>query len=89
MCGGIAICARLGELATQIVHRAPHRRAVLGVRIAKQRGRDNRPSQRHLAARAAVNCAGPGFTATDLDDFRGTRNVEQVAREPVRLAPAR
>jgi NAD(P)-dependent dehydrogenase (short-subunit alcohol dehydrogenase family) len=33
-----------------------------------------------------VNAACPGFTATDLNDFRGTRTVEQAAREPVRLA---
>jgi NAD(P)-dependent dehydrogenase (short-subunit alcohol dehydrogenase family) len=33
-----------------------------------------------------VNSACPGFTATDLNDFRGTRTVEEAAREPVRLA---
>jgi NAD(P)-dependent dehydrogenase (short-subunit alcohol dehydrogenase family) len=33
-----------------------------------------------------VNAACPGFTATDLNSFRGTRTVEQAAREPVRLA---
>jgi hypothetical protein len=33
-----------------------------------------------------VNAACPGFTATDLHDFRGTRTVQQAAREPVRLA---
>jgi NAD(P)-dependent dehydrogenase (short-subunit alcohol dehydrogenase family) len=33
-----------------------------------------------------VNAAAPGFTATDLTDFKGTRTVEQAAREPVRLA---
>jgi NAD(P)-dependent dehydrogenase (short-subunit alcohol dehydrogenase family) len=33
-----------------------------------------------------VNAACPGFTATDLNYFRGTRTVEQAAREPVRLA---
>ena len=33
-----------------------------------------------------VNAACPGFTATDLNDFRGTRTVEEAAREPVRLA---
>ena len=33
-----------------------------------------------------VNAACPGFTATDLNQFRGTRTVEQGAREPVRLA---
>ncbi|WP_437528542.1 SDR family oxidoreductase [Sorangium sp. So ce726] len=36
--------------------------------------------------RIKVNAACPGFTATDLNDFRGTRSVEQGAREPVRLA---
>ncbi|MGH9623597.1 MAG: dehydrogenase, partial [Bryobacteraceae bacterium] len=30
--------------------------------------------------------ADPGFTATDLNNFAGTRTVEQGAREPVRLA---
>ena len=33
-----------------------------------------------------VNAACPGFTATDLNNFRGTRTVEQAVREPVRLA---
>ena len=33
-----------------------------------------------------VNSACPGYTATDLNDFEGTRTVEQAAREPVRLA---
>jgi NAD(P)-dependent dehydrogenase (short-subunit alcohol dehydrogenase family) len=33
-----------------------------------------------------VNAACPGFTATDLNKFHGTRTVQQGAREPVRLA---
>jgi NAD(P)-dependent dehydrogenase (short-subunit alcohol dehydrogenase family) len=33
-----------------------------------------------------VNGACPGFTATDLNNFEGTRTVEQAAKEPVRLA---
>jgi NAD(P)-dependent dehydrogenase (short-subunit alcohol dehydrogenase family) len=33
-----------------------------------------------------VNSACPGHTGTDLNFFRGTRTVEQAAREPVRLA---
>jgi NAD(P)-dependent dehydrogenase (short-subunit alcohol dehydrogenase family) len=33
-----------------------------------------------------VNVVCPGFTATDLNDFRGTRTVEQGAHEAVRLA---
>jgi NAD(P)-dependent dehydrogenase (short-subunit alcohol dehydrogenase family) len=33
-----------------------------------------------------VNSACPGFTATDLNGFRGTRSVVQAAHEPVRLA---
>ncbi len=33
-----------------------------------------------------VNIACPGYTATDLNNFRGTRSVEQGAREAVRLA---
>jgi NAD(P)-dependent dehydrogenase (short-subunit alcohol dehydrogenase family) len=33
-----------------------------------------------------VNAADPGFTSTDLNNFAGTRTVEQAAREPVRLA---
>lgn len=36
--------------------------------------------------RIKVNAACPGFTATDLNQFHGTRTVEQAAREPVRLA---
>jgi NAD(P)-dependent dehydrogenase (short-subunit alcohol dehydrogenase family) len=38
------------------------------------------------AAGIKVNAACPGFTATDLNFFQGTRTVEQAAREPVRLA---
>ena len=38
------------------------------------------------AAGIKVNAACPGFTATDLNFFRGTRTVQQGAREPVRLA---
>ncbi len=33
-----------------------------------------------------VNVACPGFTSTALNNFRGTRSVEEGAREPVRLA---
>lgn len=33
-----------------------------------------------------VNVACPGYTATDLNDHRGTRTVEQGARQAVRLA---
>jgi NAD(P)-dependent dehydrogenase (short-subunit alcohol dehydrogenase family) len=33
-----------------------------------------------------VNAADPGFTATDLNNFAGTRSVQEAAREPVRLA---
>ena len=33
-----------------------------------------------------VNAPCPGFTATDLNNFQGTRTVQQAAREPVRLA---
>jgi NAD(P)-dependent dehydrogenase (short-subunit alcohol dehydrogenase family) len=38
------------------------------------------------STRIKVNAACPGFTATDLNYFRGTRTVEQAAHEPVRLA---
>ena len=33
-----------------------------------------------------VNAACPGFTSTYLNNFRGTRTVQQAAREPLRLA---
>jgi NAD(P)-dependent dehydrogenase (short-subunit alcohol dehydrogenase family) len=33
-----------------------------------------------------VNAACPGFTSTDLNNFQGTRTVQEAAREPVRLA---
>jgi NAD(P)-dependent dehydrogenase (short-subunit alcohol dehydrogenase family) len=33
-----------------------------------------------------VNSANPGYTATDMNQNRGTRTVEQGASEPVRLA---
>jgi NAD(P)-dependent dehydrogenase (short-subunit alcohol dehydrogenase family) len=36
--------------------------------------------------RIKVNAACPGYTATDLNEFRGTRTVQEAAREPVRLA---
>lgn len=38
------------------------------------------------ATNIKVNAACPGYTATDLNNFTGTRTVEQGAREPVRLA---
>ena len=38
------------------------------------------------AAGIKVNAACPGFTSTDLNNFRGTRTVEQAAHVPVRLA---
>ncbi len=33
-----------------------------------------------------VNCADPGFTATDLNQHRGYRTVEQAAVIAIRLA---
>jgi NAD(P)-dependent dehydrogenase (short-subunit alcohol dehydrogenase family) len=38
------------------------------------------------STRIKVNAACPGFTATNLNNFEGTRTVEQGAREAVRLA---
>jgi NAD(P)-dependent dehydrogenase (short-subunit alcohol dehydrogenase family) len=38
------------------------------------------------SANVKVNIACPGFTATDLNDFRGTPTIQEAAREPVRLA---
>jgi NAD(P)-dependent dehydrogenase (short-subunit alcohol dehydrogenase family) len=38
------------------------------------------------STRIKVNAVCPGFTATDLTNFEGTRTVEQAAREPLRLA---
>lgn len=38
------------------------------------------------STRIKVNAACPGFTATDLNNFRGTRTLQQGAREAVRLA---
>jgi NAD(P)-dependent dehydrogenase (short-subunit alcohol dehydrogenase family) len=38
------------------------------------------------STRIKVNAACPGFTATDMNNFEGTRTVEQGAREAVRLA---
>jgi NAD(P)-dependent dehydrogenase (short-subunit alcohol dehydrogenase family) len=38
------------------------------------------------STRIKVNSVCPGFTATDLNNFEGTRTVEEAAREPVRLA---
>jgi hypothetical protein len=36
--------------------------------------------------RIKVNAAAPAFNATDLNNFQGTRTVQQTAREPARLA---
>ena len=36
--------------------------------------------------RVKVNAVCPGYTATDLNAFSGTRTVQEGAREPVRLA---
>jgi NAD(P)-dependent dehydrogenase (short-subunit alcohol dehydrogenase family) len=33
-----------------------------------------------------VYAVAPGMTATDINNFQGTRSVEDAAREPVRLA---
>ena len=33
-----------------------------------------------------MNAACPGFTATELNNFEGTRTVQQAGREPVGLA---
>ncbi|MGH7995054.1 MAG: SDR family oxidoreductase [Opitutaceae bacterium] len=33
-----------------------------------------------------VNAASPGFTKTNLNNYKGTQTVEEGAREPVRLA---
>jgi NAD(P)-dependent dehydrogenase (short-subunit alcohol dehydrogenase family) len=38
------------------------------------------------STRIKVNAACPGFTSTDLNNFAGTRSVQEGAREPVRLA---
>ncbi|MCY0987079.1 SDR family oxidoreductase [Nannocystis sp. ILAH1] len=38
------------------------------------------------STRIKVNAVCPGFTATDINNFEGTRTVQQAAREPVRLA---
>lgn len=38
------------------------------------------------STRIKVNAACPGFTSTALNNYAGTRSVEQAAREPVRLA---
>ena len=38
------------------------------------------------STRIKVNAACPGFTSTALNNFNGTRTVEEGAREPVRLA---
>jgi NAD(P)-dependent dehydrogenase (short-subunit alcohol dehydrogenase family) len=38
------------------------------------------------STRIKVNAVCPGFTSTDLNNFEGTRTVQQGAREPVRLA---
>jgi NAD(P)-dependent dehydrogenase (short-subunit alcohol dehydrogenase family) len=38
------------------------------------------------STRIKVNGACPGFTSTDLNNFRGTRTVQQAAREPLRPA---
>src|SRR5687767_8408143 len=37
------------------------------------------------STRIKVNAVCPGYTATDINNFAGTRTVEEAAREPVRL----
>ena len=39
-----------------------------------------------IGLQIAKDLAAHGFTATDLNNFQGTRTVQQAAREPVRLA---
>ena len=39
-----------------------------------------------IGLRIKVNAACPGFTATALNNFHGTRSIEEAACEPVRLA---
>jgi NAD(P)-dependent dehydrogenase (short-subunit alcohol dehydrogenase family) len=38
------------------------------------------------STRIKVNAAAPGFTVTAMNNFEGTRTVEQAARGPIRLA---
>ena len=39
-----------------------------------------------LGRKRTAYAACPGFTATNLNNFKGTQTVEQAAREPVRLS---
>jgi hypothetical protein len=51
--------------------------------------KDTVDPKRELAAEDSaikVNSADPGYTATDLNQHRGTRTVEEGARAAVRLA---
>jgi NAD(P)-dependent dehydrogenase (short-subunit alcohol dehydrogenase family) len=64
--------------AIQSIHYVPSKTALNAITVAFANELQN--------TRVKVNAACPGFTATDLNNFRGTRSVEQGAREPVRLA---
>jgi NAD(P)-dependent dehydrogenase (short-subunit alcohol dehydrogenase family) len=57
---------------------SPSKTALNGITVAFARDLED--------TRIKVNAACPGFTATDLNNFRGTRTVEQGARAAVRLA---
>jgi hypothetical protein len=46
----------------------------------------NRCAASNFISGIKINAACTGFAATDLNNFQGTRTVEQAAREPERLA---
>lgn len=84
----VNVSSALGSLATQTdpknpfrmpsVSYAPSKTALNAVTVAFA----NELEKTNIK----VNAACPGYTATDLNAFTGTRTVEQGAREPVRLA---
>ncbi|WP_044248430.1 SDR family oxidoreductase [Chondromyces apiculatus] len=57
---------------------SPSKTALNAITVAFSRELESTPIK--------VNAACPGFTATDINNFEGTRTVEEGAREAVRLA---
>jgi len=85
----VNLSSEVGSLANMTDRAYPYR-AIRSVSYLPSKTALNAVTIQFAAAledtRIKVNAACPGFTATDLNDFRGTRTVEQGARAAVRLA---
>jgi len=85
----VNVSSELGSLTMQSDRSNPHR-AIRSVTYVPSKTALNAVTVAFAkeleTTRIKVNAACPGFTATDLNAFRGTRSVQEGAREPVRLA---